>query len=139
MAKNGAPIRPAMKEAEQASSFLDNAAYLVSQEKKKHRLTPEQIAWFNEFYAAKGEFLLVQRLDDEEERTKGGVIKGKQTRDQRGVVILAGESNYLPGQTVLITKFGGTDAEIQDRNFLIVHYKQIYLTELKTPDREFPE
>lgn len=86
-----------------------------------------------------GAMVLVRRLDIEDELTKGGIVKPEiaRMRSQRGEVVLAGPGEFVSGtfvpvdvevgDTVLFTRYGGTDVEIEGEKLTLVHYRQLYL------------
>lgn len=106
------------------------------------RLTPEEIAYFNEEYEACNAFIVVQPLEADIQKTAAGIIKSaKPKREQRALVVLVGPGEYQngvlvkpmqqPGQVVSVTKYGGSPYELEERELLIVHMKQIYVTKKK--------
>jgi chaperonin GroES len=134
---NVTEIAPPQAVEIESGKELRDAEELVAREILDKRLSPEEIAHFNAEFGAENAFVIVQRLEPKEE-IQGGVIKARAKRDQRAMVILAGPGEWnggafcpvtqKPGQEVLVTKYGGTDVELEGREFLIVHTKQIYAT-----------
>jgi len=73
-------------------------------------------------------YVIVKRLDVDDEKTEGGIVKPEiaRTRSQRGIVVAAAKDMLLanqllpldihPGDEVLFTKYGGSDIEIDGQN-----------------------
>jgi|SRR5215469_1187124 len=92
-------------------------------------------------YRCLGEQILVQRIDSETETTAGGVVKPEIARlkSNRGIVMAVGEGrivgnefqpfNLRPGQVVRFSRVGGQDIEVDGQNFILLHWKQVYLVE----------
>jgi len=93
-------------------------------------------------YRCLGEQILVQRIDSETETTTGGVVKPEIARlkSNRGIVMAVGEGriignefqpfNLRPGQVVRFSRVGGQDIEVDGQNFILLHWKQVYLVEI---------
>jgi len=86
-------------------------------------------------------YVIVKRLDVDDEKTEGGIVKPEiaRTRSQRGIVVAAAKDMLLanqllpldihPGDEVLFTKYGGSDIEIDGQKYVLVHHLQIYFAE----------
>ena len=92
-------------------------------------------------YECLGEQILVKRIETDDEITKGGVYKPQvaRLRSNLGEVVAVGEGRmvegrYIPfklkaGDRVRFSRYGGTDVSIDDENYILLHWKQIYLRE----------
>ena len=104
------------------------------QEQTEHRSIAER-------FECEGECVLVRRIDVEDEKTPGGVIKPEiaRLRSNRGEVVAVGEGRviggmWLPmnlkeGDKVRFSRYGGTEVPLDDETLLLLHWKQIYLRE----------
>ena len=92
-------------------------------------------------YRCLGAQVLVKRLDLGDDVTAGGIIKPEiaRQRSERAEVVLAGPGEYQngtfmpmtvqPGEKVVITRYGGTDIELDGAKFTLVHMSQLYMAE----------
>lgn len=92
-------------------------------------------------YRCLGEQILVKRIDTEDEITPGGVVKPQiaRVKSNRGIVMAIGEgrmigSQFVPfnlevGDTILFSRHGGTDVELDGQTFILLHWKMVYMVE----------
>lgn len=92
-------------------------------------------------YRCLGEQILVKRIDLEDEVSPGGVVKPQiaRAKSNRGIVMAIGEgrmigNNFVPfnlevGDTVLFSRHGGTDVELDGQMYILLHHKMIYMVE----------
>lgn len=92
-------------------------------------------------YRCLGEQILVKRIDAEDEKTAGGVLKPEIARlkSNRGIIMALGEGRIIgsafhpfqlhTGQVVRFSRVGGQDIEVDGENFILLHWKQVYLVE----------
>lgn len=84
-------------------------------------------------YRTLNNHFLVKRLDMNDERTAGGLIKPEiaRQRSQRGEIRFApiGETECPIGTIVIFTKYGGSDVEINGEKLMLVQRLQLYAIE----------
>lgn len=92
-------------------------------------------------YRCLGEQILVKRIDLEDDVTPGGVVKPQiaRVKSNRGIVMAIGEgrmigNTFVPfnlevGDTVLFSRHGGTDVELDGLTYILLHWKMIYMVE----------
>jgi chaperonin GroES len=84
-------------------------------------------------YRTLNDQFLIKRLDMDDEKTAGGLIKPEiaRQRSQRGEVRWCNknETECPIGTIVIFTKYGGSDIEINGEKLVIVHRKQLYAIE----------
>jgi chaperonin GroES len=118
-----------------AERFLENASELVSRD-LAHEITIEKIRELNEKYQVYGAMVVVSRIDTKE---TGGIVKNI-SRSQEAYVVMTGPGehtaqgvfvpvNFVEGQRVLATRYGGSDIELDGEKLLLLHVKQIYVGE----------
>jgi len=66
------------------------------------------------------------RRDPEKTVGLGSVVIGKKQRQDFGTVEVSGIDWLKPGDRVLISKYGGTDVDLDDAKLVHVHRLQIY-------------
>jgi chaperonin GroES len=89
-----------------------------------------------------GAQVLIKRLEEDDEMTPGGVLKPDiaRKRSQRGLVMLHGPGEYMSngvfvpvqvkhGQTVLFTKYGGSEVELDGQKYLLMHASMVLIGE----------
>jgi len=89
-----------------------------------------------------GENVLVRRIDVDDEKTPGGIVKPEiaKQKSNRGIIVAVGEGRFignqfvpfgdslLAGDEVRFTKYGGTEVPMDDgETLLLLHWKQIFL------------
>lgn len=101
----------------------------------------EMLADGSSKYRCLGEQILVKRIDTEDEVTPGGVVKPQiaRVKSNRGIVMAIGEgrmigNQFMPfnlevGDTVLFSRHGGTDVELDGQTFILLHWKMVYMVE----------
>jgi chaperonin GroES len=88
---------------------------------------------------------VIVEVEKKEEKTAGGIVlpDGAQEKPQKGKVIAVGEGKILEdgsrspmdvkvGETVIFSKYGGTEIKQVDRELVILRQDDIYAIE--TPD-----
>jgi co-chaperonin GroES (HSP10) len=82
-------------------------------------------------YEAMFDQVLLRRLDVDDSKTEGGLYKPEvfQVKSNKGEVISVGSEVPLlvPGDIVLFSQSGADDIELDGKQFILVHHKQIYL------------
>jgi chaperonin GroES len=121
--------------------FLREAADM-SLRRVPTRISEEQIQALQSEFECLEANVLVKILEGEE-TVKAGIIRPGAMRNQEAVVLLVGPGEWIgqtfvktdlePGDKVLVTKFGGTNVELDGNQFLLVHRKQIYLRRKPKP------
>ena len=82
-------------------------------------------------YEALYEQVLLKRLDVDDSVTPGGILKPEtfQIKSNKGEVISVGSDVPLlhVGDIVLFSQSGADEIELDEKKFLLVHRKQVYL------------
>jgi len=77
--------------------------------------------------------VLIKRLDIDDSLTAGGIVKPEiaQVISNKGTVVAvpADEQEIKVGDVVVFTRYGGTEVEIDGKEFIIVSKKQLYWVE----------
>ena len=92
-----------------------------------------------EDYECDGENILIERIEQQDELTAGGLVKPNvaRLRSNKGTIVALGEGRFMGnqfipfthqiGQTVFFSRYGGTEVPIGDKTYLLVHWRQVYL------------
>jgi chaperonin GroES len=82
-------------------------------------------------YECTGDRVILKRIDHDDEYVKGtGLVKPQSSRQKSNIGIICfvkpGEDRFKPGDTVVFSKYGGTDLEVNGVELLIMHRDNVY-------------